>query len=573
MKQKYIALALSTIFATALVGCGSDDDSNYIPPGANNPDNGNTGATGGNTGATGGNTGATGGNTGATGGNTGATGGDTGTTGGNTGTTGGNTGDTPDGPDDTTGSTDNPIDNPGGAAEDGSRAEKSSVVGQQYVRGPSSNFDKTQSTNGVAGNDGNNTVVGFRTLQNEKMTNIVVAQFPDESNKDANGKPNIVKYILGSEPVSVADTNVNNVNSIQLNNDVDFDNDTTTQLGSDILVQVQQTSVGSGAPTYQITGQESVVNDVSNRVTQTATGLTGSTNGANDNDVRVFGKLATTADEAATGYFNSAEYRTKDALGNNLVLKGIDAADPTGNTAGDDFYVSKLKLNNVQYGRVTGALDSLQKEDLEGQNYVQAEFANKNFAGNTDQTDVYFYRGVGETSLNQMSALNNTGVYQYSGHALMYGINNSYSGPEGEGGNSNAPAFGVSGNAVGNFVQAQYNSGTQQVTGSIYNVWDKGAADGTFEAVDLVNFGGNVVGNSVKGNAQLAYGSAADGKGSFKGSFFGDKAQELGGALNSIDTTTGYGDSKWGGVFGAQQITPETVVTPPVGVPPINGVE
>ena len=210
-------------------------------------------------------------------------------------------------------------------------------------------------------------------------------------------------------------------------------------------------------------------------------------------------------------------------------------------------------------------------EQLEGQNYVQAEFANKNFAGNTDQTDVYFYRGVGETSLDQMSALNNTGVYQYAGHALMYGINNSYSGPEGEGGNSNSPAFGVSGNAVGNFVQAQYNSGTQKVAGSIYNVWDKGAADGTFEAVDLVNFGGDVVGNSVKGGAQLAYGPAADGKGSFKGSFFGDNAEELGGALNSIDSTTGYGNSKWGGVFGAQQIAP--TITPPVGVPPINGVE
>lgn len=515
MKQKYLALALSAIFATALTGCGSDNDSNYqpqLPPPTENPETPDPETP---------------------------------------------DGETPDGetPDVPGVDNDNPIDNPGDAAEDGNRAEKSSVVGQQYVRGNNSNFDRTAATNGVAGNDGNNTVVGFQTLQNKEMTNIVVAQYPDTTNM-VNGKPSTVKYLLGAEPTTVAQTDVTNPNSIQLENDTDVTN--TADDGVNGLVKVQQTSNPGEAPTYEVTGQESFVNGVSNRVTQTDTSLA-------SNDVRVFGKLYNTADEAAAGYFNSTQYRTKDAKGNDIALSGIGAD-------GEDFDVRELKLNNVQYGRVTGALDSLQKDELKGKSYIVADFANKDFNstkdGNTSKnTDVYFYRGLNETTLGQMAALNNSGVYQYAGHALMYGIDNSYGGPTDDG-NSNSVAFGVSGNAVGNFVQAQYDSGLQTVNGSIYNVWDKGAEDGKFEAVDLVKFNGNVIGNSVKGDSQLTY---ADSKGSFKGSFFGDKAQELGGALNSIDSATGYGDSKWGGVFGAQQIT--TPVAPPVGVPPINSVE
>ena len=561
MKQKYIALALSTIFATALVGCGSDDDSNYIPPGANNPDNGNTGATGGNTGTTGG--------------NTGTTGGDTGTTGGNTGTTGG--------------PAENPIDNPGDAAFEGNRAEKSSVVGQQYVRGNGSDFDKTQFTNGVAGNDGNNTVVGFQKLQNDKMTNIVVAQFPDADNFDSTGAPTTVRYLLGAEPASVSNTNVGNDNSIQNNNDsaigiLGNNGFSTTGNLSPFVIVEQTAGTGGAAATLNVFNQESFVNGVASNVTQTAT-TADLTDIATDpaapqsnleNDVRVFGKLSTLSDENDANYFNSARYLTKDAAGNNinlsLVDNGLDATD----TELNDFDTEALKLNNVQYGRVTGALDNLTQAQISGQSYVVADFANKDFnstkSGNTSEnTDVYFYRGVGETTLAQMSALNNTGIYQYAGHALMYGIDNTYNGVSSGNGQSNSVAYGSDGEAIGNFVQATYNSGTQTVEGSIYNVWNTNETDGSLFSVDLVTFDGDVVGNSVNGDSQLTYGNVQDSKGSFKGSFFGNKAQELGGALNSVDSSTGYGNSKWGGVFGAQQIT--TTPTPPVGVPPINAVE
>src|SRR5699024_4710474 len=152
---------------------------------------------------------------------------------------------------------------------------------------------------------------------------------------------------------------------------------------------------------------------------------------------------------------------------------------------------------------------------------------------------------------------------------LMYGIDNSFDGTN-VSGESNS--VGVAGNAtaVGNFVQATYNAGERNVKGSVYNVWDKGAAnkDGNFTKVDLVEFEGNVIGNSVKGNANLTYGNVQDSKGSFKGSFFGKNAEELGGAFNSIDSETSYGNSKWGGVFGAQQVT-----TTPPGNNPDAGVE
>lgn len=166
-----------------------------------------------------------------------------------------------------------------------------------------------------------------------------------------------------------------------------------------------------------------------------------------------------------------------------------------------------------------------------------------------------------------MTKLDNTGVYQYAGHALMYGIDNSFNGEQGSG-QSNSVAYGGNGEGIGNFVQAQYNSGDKTLAGSVYNVWDKGATDGKLEQVDLVKFAGNVVGNSVvNGSADRTY-ILGDDKAAFKGSFFGDKAQELGGSFNSI--ATGYGDSKWGGVFGAKQLDRTTTEVP---VPPINGVE
>ena len=395
------------------------------------------------------------------------------------------------------------------------------------------------------------------------MTNIVVAQFPDSTVTNAAGVAGDVKYILGEVPSATPD--VNNVDSLQQNNDAG-------KAGNGAFVNIQKTQAGNTVASYVTTNQESQVGQVtpSNNVQSGSTSTT-----AGDNDVRIFGNLSNIDNNATP---NSAQYLVRNGDG---VAIPLNTANATGNAnaqgTNGQFDVDNITLNNVQYGRVTGALSNLTSADIAGRTYIQAQLADKNFNGNTTQTDVYFYRGVGETSLAQMAALNNTGVYQYAGHALMYGIDNSFNGQQGSG-QSNSVAFGGNGEGIGNFVQAQYDSGAKTVTGSVYNIFDKqavnattGAATGALEQIDLVTFGGNVVGNSVvNGTADRTY-IAGNDQAAFKGSFFGTAAQELGGSFNSV--TTGYGASQWGGVFGAQQLPKTPVVVPPVVVPPINGVE
>ena len=506
MKQKYLAVALSAVFAaTALAGCGSDGDSSYnapTPTPTPTPTPGNGGP-----------------------------------------------------------------DNPGDAANPGQQSKSPSVVGQQYIRGTTSNFDKTDATNGVPGNNANSTVVGFVPLQNELMTNIVVAQFPDSSTTNANGVAGDVKYILGEIPS--ASPSVNNNDSLQKNND-------TGKAGNGALVNVMKTQAGNTVASYKTTNQESLVGVQGTAAVGTtpATGniQSGSTSTtAGDNNVRIFGNLSKTdATSTSNPTPNSAQYLVKNGDGVAVPLTRNTTGTAGINGSTGQFKNTNLTLNNVQYGRVTGALSGLSAADIKGRTYIQANLADKNFNGNTTQTDVYFYRGVGETSLANMTKLNNTGVYQYAGHALMYGIDNSFNGEQGSG-QSNSVAFGGNGEGIGNFVQAQYDSGTKKVAGSVYNIFDKSTNSTALEQVDLVTFAGDVVGNSVvNGSADRTY-IAGNDKAAFKGSFFGTAAQELGGSFNSI--TTEYGKSNWGGVFGAKQLPRTPVVVPPVFVPPINGVE
>ena len=422
--------------------------------------------------------------------------------------------------------------------------------------------DLKELLNNDPANDGNATVVGFQPLQNKSMTNIVVAQFPDSSVTDANGNALDVKYILGEIPS--ATPSVTGTDSLQSRNDAG-------DAGLGAFVNINKTQTGNTVASYTTTNQESLVG------TQGTAGVGNLQSGAagtaaGDNDVRIFGNLSKT-DSSTTSNptSNSAQYLVKNGDGGTIAL---NTAAATGNTnaqgSAAQFNTKALTLNNVQYGRVTGELDNLTATQIAGKTYISAPFADKNFAGNTTQTDVYFYRGVNETSLANMTKLDNTGVYQYAGHALMYGIDNSFNGQQGSG-QSNSVAFGGNGEGVGNFVQAQYDSGLKTVTGSVYNVWDKQVAGGALEQIDLVSFGGKVEGNSVvDGTADRTY-ILGDDKAAFKGSFFGDKAQELGGSFNSI--TTGYGDSKWGGVFGAQKLDRTTPPVIEVPVPPISGVE
>jgi|26BtaG_2_1085354.scaffolds.fasta_scaffold00653_4 hypothetical protein len=512
MQQKYLVLALSAILATTLTGCGSDNESNYSAP---------------------------------------------------------------------TPTTDNkkqepkkeehkkedpkkeepkkeepkkaPVsndveDNPGGAANPGEQDKKASVVGQQYIRGATASFDKTDVTNKDAKDTGNATVVGFESLQNDKMTNIVVAQYPDVSTKDASGKPVNVKYLLGAAPT--ATPAVTDDNSLQTKNDADLLGNSWEQG----LVYTTKEQAGDTSASYNVENQESKVNVAGSQVTQTS----GASTATNGNDVRIYGALYNTDGTATT--VNSTKYLVRTAEGKKVALTPKAGDQP--------FKIDGMKLTNVQYGRVTGNLDNLTADRLEGKTYIVADNVDKNFAGNKAQTDIYFYRGLNETQFAQMPS---EGVYQYAGHALMYGIDNTYNGASGSG-NSNSVAYGENGTAVGNFVQAEFDAGNRTVKGSVYNVWDKSTM-ANHQKIDLVTFQGDVVGNSIKGDADRTY-SAGNDKAAFKGSFYGNKAQEMGGSFNSI--TEGYDAAKWGGVFGAKQLE-KRVVTPPAPtpkiVPPINAVE
>ncbi|AXM45277.1 transferrin-binding protein-like solute binding protein, partial [Dichelobacter nodosus] len=160
----------------------------------------------------------------------------------------------------------------------------------------------------------------------------------------------------------------------------------------------------------------------------------------------------------------------------------------------------------------------------------------------------YFYRGIDATTIEQMAALPTDKILNYQGHALMYGIDNSFHG----GDKSQFPtAWGTAGgtHAIGNFVSAEVDLSKGKVGGHVYNVWADGSKDRVTDS--LVKFRGNVHGNTVLGTAERTYKA---GDADFRASFFGEQASEMGGSFNSVTTDEKYSsDDVWGGVFGAKR--------------------
>ena len=158
-------------------------------------------------------------------------------------------------------------------------------------------------------------------------------------------------------------------------------------------------------------------------------------------------------------------------------------------------------------------------------------------------------------------------TYTYLGHAVTYGLDNNSTGATG----SNTPnAFGTGTKVevLGNFVRADYKPSTGNVTGNIYNAVKTTTNLGTTNAatevkpVNLVNFTGKATGNTVIGNSVRV---ADNSQGLLRASFYGSKAEELGGSVNSVNS--GYGTSQWGGVFGAQRAVEAPAPVTPVVVP------
>ena len=209
-------------------------------------------------------------------------------------------------------------------------------------------------------------------------------------------------------------------------------------------------------------------------------------------------------------------------------------------------------LKYVQYGRVTTNLDLDEGEKGYPDGFVRNPYGKK---GDDNTVDDYFYRGTDATTIEQMAALPSDQKATYNGHALMYGIDNDYHG----GSNRNLPnafAGATTGLGLGNFVEARVDFGQKRVLGEVYNEWLLDPAKSTTTRDNLVRFQGNIIGNTVVGTADRNYIAGDDGA-TFKASFFGEKAEEMGGSFNSVKDADkygpAYGQNDWGGVFGASK--------------------
>ncbi|MBR7059679.1 MAG: transferrin-binding protein-like solute binding protein [Neisseriaceae bacterium] len=229
-------------------------------------------------------------------------------------------------------------------------------------------------------------------------------------------------------------------------------------------------------------------------------------------------------------------------------------------------------LNYVQYGRVTANLDEDKSKHPHLKDDGSVEFrvsplAPKDGSYGESAVDSYFYRGVGVTTIAQMDSLASNAKINYQGHAIMFGLDNSFHGAKTSGnGHSNATILSSSDKAgLGNFVEATFDVGAKTVQGDIYNVWSsKEKFDNGGKKVDkytkvndsLVVFEGKVFGNTVIGDAVLTYDADAP-KGELRGSFFGPSANEFGGSISSVSHKEEYGMKSgigWGGVFGAKRV-------------------
>ena len=221
-------------------------------------------------------------------------------------------------------------------------------------------------------------------------------------------------------------------------------------------------------------------------------------------------------------------------------------------------------LKHVQYGRVTTKLDLADGEGPFKDGFLRAPLTFKNDPNGVDH---YFFRGTNATSIDQMGALPSNAVLQYSGHALMYGIDNSFHGYTGDikddkrllpnafGFNSGA-AGGDAKMGLGNFVDASFDVGQKKVTGDVYNAWLQDLKKPTVLKDKLVHFQGDVIGNTVLGTADRTYIPGND-EATFRAAFFGKDADEMGGSFNSVKPDDKYGSAyeigDWGGVFGASK--------------------
>lgn len=262
---------------------------------------------------------------------------------------------------------------------------------------------------------------------------------------------------------------------------------------------------------------------------------------ANSNMIRLFGKNM-------LGYEAGAE---GEQIHNNTYTAKYNP------TTGLMSKINPDKLHHVQYGRLTNNIDLISYDSITDKTRVL--FREYHSSGAPNTVDTYFYRGTGHTTLEQMEDIKTRGgTYRYFGHALTYNLG-PYVNTAEVTGNGIPTAYGSqvnmsSGNTIGNFVEATFDARKSEVTGTIYNFinHDVTKDENDFKKQTLASFKGDVFGNTVVGTANKA---GTNEVGSLTASFFGASAREMGGQISSISREQGYGDPKWGAVFGATRGT------------------
>lgn len=232
---------------------------------------------------------------------------------------------------------------------------------------------------------------------------------------------------------------------------------------------------------------------------------------------------------------------------------------------------SAVKLNNVQYGRVTSRLHGVKVESVK--DGIETDVTTKVVSYgdyNTEGTEnSYFYRGVNDTTYSKTLAtdladkyattVNDTktaaGSLKYQGHAVTYGF--EHTAPDSslkttvnsDTPNAVRPKFQQTTGSVaklvsGTHVSAMVDLATKQVTGNLYNVW---SLDDVKSNRDIATFSGRLENSGqISGTSTRTADNAA---GSFEANIYGADGQELGGGIASKATGA---DQSWGAVFGAK---------------------
>lgn len=233
----------------------------------------------------------------------------------------------------------------------------------------------------------------------------------------------------------------------------------------------------------------------------------------------------------------------------------------------DGKYTAGSKLNYVQYGRVTSKLHGVFEENLKDGKDV-AQFGTKvaSYGGyGVDGTeDNYFFRGVNNTKAEELSALPGYydttdfgGKLHYQGHAVTYNLDKDYKIDAGL-----PNALGAEYELIsGTHVAADIDLASKNVTGNLYNVWEeRNTQQQTKEHnVELANFTGSLANDGTISGSATKFDNT---KGMLKGSLYGARAQELGGAIASTDTS-----NNWGASFGAKVQNPVYVAPAPAPTP------